>query len=227
MYCQTAAPAAAPQPAAAAKVKAQCFVRLAKRKCGIDCQTFGQGSEKTGVRRHNRRRWKRRAPAALAQERCALIVTSTWGEGDPPDNAVQFWEQLTAENELKLASLNYSVLALGDTNYQHFCGFGKNLDSRLEALGAKRIFDRIDCNVDFEEGAARWQTGVFEALKKIDPSGAVPGKNGSGNGAAPVAGTSAGRGKASRLLAQKSVFGPVAREPQTDRGRLRKRHASL
>ena len=55
------------------------------------------------------------SPAALAQEKCALIVTSTWGEGDPPDNAVQFWEQLKAENDLKLSSLNYSVLALGDT----------------------------------------------------------------------------------------------------------------
>ena len=126
------------------------------------------------------------SPAALAQEKCALIVTSTWGEGDPPDNAVQFWEQLKTENDLKLSSLNYSVLALGDTNYQHFCGFGKTLDSRLEALGAKRIFERVDCNVDFEAGAARWQTGIFEALKSIDLAGGAPALNGSANGAAPV-----------------------------------------
>ncbi len=132
----------------------------------------------------------------LAQERVALIVTSTWGEGDPPDNAVKFWEQLKAENDLKLASLNYSVLALGDTNYQHFCGFGKSLDSRLEALGAKRIFERVDCNVDFEDGAARWQSGVFAALKNVEQSGGAPQLNGSSNGAALVVEISAGRSKA-------------------------------
>jgi sulfite reductase (NADPH) flavoprotein alpha-component len=81
--------------------------------------------------------------------------------------------------------LNYSVLALGDTNYQHFCGFGKTLDSRLEALGAKRIFERVDCNVDFEAGAARWQTGIFEALKSIDLVGGAPPLIGLTNGAAP------------------------------------------
>src|SRR5208337_4166712 len=80
---------------------------------------------------------------------------------------------------LKFAGLNYSVLALGDTNYQHFCGFGKTLDSRLEALGAKRIYERVDCNVDFEAGAARWQTGIFEALKSIDLLGGVPNLNSS------------------------------------------------
>ena len=93
-------------------------------------------------------------PSELAGEKCALIVTSTWGDGDPPDNAVKFWEALSGASGRILESLNYSVLALGDTNYENFCGFGKNLDSRLKSLGAKRIFERIDCNVDFEEGAA-------------------------------------------------------------------------
>jgi sulfite reductase (NADPH) flavoprotein alpha-component len=185
MYCQTGAPAAAPQPAAAAKLKLNVLFgsqsgnaeSIAKR---LVKEAKKQGYNATIAALENA------TPAQLAQESCALIVTSTWGEGDPPDNALQFWEQLTADNELRFATLNYSVLALGDTNYQHICGFGKSLDSRLEALGAKRIFDRIDCNVDFEEGAARWQTGVFEALKKIEPSRAVPGKNGSSNGAAPL-----------------------------------------
>jgi sulfite reductase (NADPH) flavoprotein alpha-component len=61
---------------------------------------------------------------------------------------------------------------LGDTNYQHFCGFGKNVDKRLEELGAKRIFERVDCPVNFEEGASRWQKGVFEAVSKLAPSDA-------------------------------------------------------
>jgi sulfite reductase (NADPH) flavoprotein alpha-component len=119
------------------------------------------------------------SPSELAREKCALIVTSTWGDGDPPDNAVRFWEALNGATGRMLENLNYSVLALGDTNYENFCGFGKNLDSRLESLGAKRIFGRIDCNVDFEEGAARWQQGVFDALKKVDLAGGGVDLNGS------------------------------------------------
>jgi sulfite reductase (NADPH) flavoprotein alpha-component len=125
-------------------------------------------------------------PSELAQEKCALIVTSTWGDGDPPDNAVRFWEALSGASGRILENLNYSVLALGDTNYEHFCGFGKNLDNRLESLGAKRILDRIDCNVDFEEGAARWQRGVFDALKKLDLAGGGININAALNGAAPL-----------------------------------------
>ena len=185
MFCQTAAPSGAAQPIAAAKPKLNVLFgsqsgnaeSIAKR---LVKEAKKQGYEATIAA------LEKASLAALAQERCALIITSTWGEGDPPDNAVKFWEQLIAENDLKLASLNYSVLALGDTNYQHFCGFGKSLDSRLEALGARRIFDRVDCNVDFETGAARWQTGVFEALKKVDLMGGAPQLNGSTNGAAPM-----------------------------------------
>jgi sulfite reductase (NADPH) flavoprotein alpha-component len=181
MFCQTSAGAAA----VAAKPKVNVFFgsqsgnaeSIAKR---LVKEAKKQGYEATIAA------LEKASPAALAHEKCALIVTSTWGEGDPPDNAVKFWEQLTVDNDLKLSSLNYSVLALGDTNYQHFCGFGKTLDSRLEALGAKRIFERVDCTVDFEAGAARWQTGIFEALKSVDLLGGAPQLNGSTNGAAPL-----------------------------------------
>src|ERR1700730_8304006 len=185
MYGPTGAPSGAPP--AAAGVKMQLNVLFGSQSGNAESiakrlvkEAKKQGYETTIAA------LEKATPAALAQESCALIVTSTWGEGDPPDNALQFWQKLSAENDLKLSRLNYSVLALGDTNYEHFCGFGKSLDSRLEALGARRIFDRVDCNVDFEEGAARWQTGVLEALKKIEPSGGLPGSNGSGNGAAPL-----------------------------------------
>jgi sulfite reductase (NADPH) flavoprotein alpha-component len=185
MFCQTAATGGASQPIAAAKPKLNVLFgsqsgnaeSIAKRLVK-EAKKQGYDATIAALEKAN--------PTALAQERCALIVTSTWGEGDPPDNAVKFWEQLKAETDLKLASLNYSVLALGDTNYQHFCGFGKSLDSRLEALGAKRIFDRVDCNVDFEAGAAHWQTGVFEALKNVDLLGGAPQLNGSVNGAASM-----------------------------------------
>jgi sulfite reductase (NADPH) flavoprotein alpha-component len=185
MYCQTAVSASAAMPAAPAKPRVNVLYgsqsgnaeSLAKR---LVKEAKKQGYDATISP------LEKVSPAALAQERCALIITSTWGEGDPPENAVKFWEQLKAQNDLKLSSLNYSVLALGDTNYQHFCGFGKTLDSRLEELGAKRIFERVDCNVDFEAGAARWQASVFEALKNIEQPAGAPGLNGSSQGAAPV-----------------------------------------
>jgi sulfite reductase (NADPH) flavoprotein alpha-component len=117
--------------------------------------------------------------AALAQERCALIITSTWGEGDPPDNAVSFWKVLQEQEGAPLTSLSFSVLALGDTNYEQFCGFGKKVDKRLEELGAKRIFERVDCPVNFEEGASRWRKGVFEAVSKLAVAGDTQQLNGS------------------------------------------------
>ena len=130
----------------------------------------------------------RSSPAMLGQENCVLIITSTWGEGDPPDNAAAFWEKLTNENNLRLPKLAYSVLALGDSNYQNFCGFGKAIDYRLEDLGAKRIFERVDCDVDYDDPATRWQNGIFEALEKLAPQAVTPFQNGSvsesSNGAA-------------------------------------------
>jgi sulfite reductase (NADPH) flavoprotein alpha-component len=185
MFCQTAATGGAPQPIAAPKPKLNVLFGSQSGNAESIAKRLVKEAKKQGYDA-TIAALEKASPAALARERCTLVVTSTWGEGDPPDNAVKFWEQLKAEKDLKLASLNYSVLALGDTNYQHFCGFGKSLDSRLEALGAKRIFDRVDCNVDFEEGAARWQTGVFEALKNVDLLGGAPQLNGSVNGAASM-----------------------------------------
>jgi sulfite reductase (NADPH) flavoprotein alpha-component len=181
MYGQTAAPSGAALSTAAAKPKVSVLFGSQSGNAESIAKRLVKEAKKQGFDA-TITALEKASPAALAKEKCALIVTSTWGEGDPPDNAVQFWEQLKAENELQLSSLSYSVLALGDTNYEHFCGFGKTLDRRLEALGAKRIFERVDCNVDFEAGAARWQTGIFEALKSIDRwSGAAP-TNGSVNG---------------------------------------------
>jgi sulfite reductase (NADPH) flavoprotein alpha-component len=182
MYCQTPGPAGATLATAAAKPKVSVLFGSQSGNAESIAKRLVKEVKKRGFDA-TITALEKASPAALAQEKCALIVTSTWGEGDPPDNAVQFWEQLKAENELKLSSLNYSVLALGDTNYQHFCGFGKTLDSRLEALGAKRIFERVDCNVDFEASAARWQDGIFEALKSIDLLIGTPPLNGSANGA--------------------------------------------
>jgi sulfite reductase (NADPH) flavoprotein alpha-component len=100
----------------------------------------------------------------LAKEQNVLVITSTYGDGEPPDNAQAFWDFLKADSAPQLPHLNYSVLALGDTNYSAFCQFGKNCDERFEKLGAKRVHPRVDCDVDYETPAKAWTDGVFAAL---------------------------------------------------------------
>jgi len=101
----------------------------------------------------------------LAEMEHALIVVSTYGEGEMPDNANIFWDSLGAETAPRLDGLNYAVLALGDTSYDEFCQAGKLIDMRLEQLGATRSTQRIDCDVDYEESAALWLDGSIPMLE--------------------------------------------------------------
>ena len=93
-----------------------------------------------------------------------FLLTSTHGEGDPPDNALTFYEFLFSKRAPKLEDVKYSVLALGDTSYEFFCKTGQDFDKRLEELGAQRIAARIDCDVDFEEPASSWIASVTDAV---------------------------------------------------------------
>lgn len=95
-----------------------------------------------------------------------LIVVSTHGEGEPPDNAVSFHEFLHSKRAPKLEDLRFSVLALGDTSYEFFCKTGKDFDQRLEELGGKRIVPRVDCDVDYEESASEWIDQVVRTLSE-------------------------------------------------------------
>jgi len=105
-------------------------------------------------------------PADFIKDQNVLLIASTWGEGDMPDNAVSFWDAINQNGSSpKLDSVKYSVLALGDKNYADtFCLAGKKLDERLAELGAMRIVDRVDCDVDFDDLAKKWSSEAFTAL---------------------------------------------------------------
>jgi sulfite reductase (NADPH) flavoprotein alpha-component len=105
----------------------------------------------------------------LTRETWLLAVSSTWGEGEPPDNAVEFWNHLESAEAPRLENLRFSVLGLGDTDYEIFCGMGKNLDRRFEELGAQRFSPRTDCALDFEEPAMAWWTAVTGQLQQLAP----------------------------------------------------------
>lgn len=117
-----------------------------------------------------------------SRESQVLLITSTWGEGDPPDNAAEFLEHLTGNEAPPLNHLRFAVLALGDSNYLHFCGAGRSFDQALEKCGASRIAARADCDVDFEAPAESWFVSV---LAKLELGGSAPGGSGARSGSSP------------------------------------------
>ncbi|GLI04288.1 sulfite reductase [NADPH] flavoprotein alpha-component [Paenibacillus tyrfis] len=119
-------------------------------------------------------------PNTLKKVENLLILVSTHGEGEPPDNALSFYEFLHSKRAPQLEGLRFSVLALGDTSYEFFCQTGKDFDKRLEELGGKRLTARVDCDVDFEDSAAEWMERVLASLNETP---AAP-SSASGGGAA-------------------------------------------
>jgi len=103
-------------------------------------------------------------PNNIKKVKNLLIIVSTHGEGDPPDTALTFHEFLHGKRAPKLDDLSFSVLALGDSSYEFFCQTGKEFDERLEEIGGKRLFPRVDCDLDFEEPANEWLEGVLAEL---------------------------------------------------------------
>lgn len=85
-----------------------------------------------------------------------IITIATYGEGEMPDNAGLFWESIYSTDMPRLPDMQFGILALGDTSYDEFCQAGKLLDTRLEQLGATRLVDRLDCDVDYEDIADEW-----------------------------------------------------------------------
>jgi len=106
-------------------------------------------------------------PADFAKAKNVGVIISTWGDGEPPEAAEAFYEAFMKE-EVDLSAVKFSICALGDTSYDKFCQTGKDFDERFEKLGAKRVADRVDCDVDFDDGYASWE-GAF--LGAIAPKG--------------------------------------------------------
>ena len=107
--------------------------------------------------------------AALTSAKKLVFIVATWGEGDPPARAVRAYNELMGEGAPRLDGVEFGVLALGDTAYAEFCAIGKKIDERLAALGGKRVVDRVDCDLDFAEPAARW---IGDAVKVLTPPNA-------------------------------------------------------
>ncbi len=126
-------------------------------------------------------------PADLTAGTDVLLVTSTFGDGEAPDNGSDFWLALSAEDAGRLAGVRYAVLAFGDSSYGDFCGHGRRLDERLDALGATRLLPRTDCEPDFGDTAEQWLAGVVTALTTAEGGAA-----GEGGKRTPVAATAAG-----------------------------------
>ncbi|CAH1772723.1 unnamed protein product [Owenia fusiformis] len=106
---------------------------------------------------------------SLERESCVVIVTSTTGEGEPPDTALKFWRRLKKKTlpDDHLSKVNYALLGLGDSNYTNFCNNGKNFDKRLNELGAKRFYECgwADEAVGLEVKVEPWIEGLFTTLK--------------------------------------------------------------
>jgi len=95
-----------------------------------------------------------------------LVIVSTHGEGDPPDNALSFHEYVHGRRAPKLDHLSFSVLSLGDSSYEFFCQTGKEFDERFLELGGTRLFDRVDCDLDYDEPFSEWLQGVASSLSE-------------------------------------------------------------
>jgi sulfite reductase (NADPH) flavoprotein alpha-component len=147
--------------------------------------------------------------ARLPKEKNLLVITSTYGDGEPPDTASDLHSWLMTDEAPRLEGVSYSVLSLGDSSYPDFCKCGIEFDTRLTELGASRIHDRVDVDVDADEPYAQWSGAV---LGTLNPAGAAT----PDHGAAPAEAIEEGHSKSNpfpaAVLDNRNLNGPGAKE---------------
>jgi sulfite reductase (NADPH) flavoprotein alpha-component len=126
-------------------------VRKAAQKAGFAARTADVGTLSV-------------AEAAKAEN--LLMIASTWGEGDPPQRAADFYNALLAPDAPRFDKTRFSVLALGDRAYVNFCSTGRTFDERFAALGGRRLAPVVECDVDYAAPASAWIKSTLDLLKK-------------------------------------------------------------
>ncbi|MAD04362.1 MAG: assimilatory sulfite reductase (NADPH) flavoprotein subunit [Pseudoalteromonas sp.] len=104
-------------------------------------------------------------PTALKKEKFITVVVSTYGEGEPPEDAESLHEFLTTKKAPKLDGVKVAVIGLGDSSYEFFCQTAKDFEERFNKLGAETIFQRADLDVDYDDEAAKWIDGALDAFE--------------------------------------------------------------